>query len=170
MSDNKRKQFRLWLTQEERNILEDKAKLYNYKCLSYYLRDAAIYESVIQVFTEGIDEILKLYNDYIVEVKKFNKTVRSIVRKANLSEADKNVLQNDLYKVYSQMKSLNKTINSKISQTVLEKKGKAKRHSLEQTNIDALEEKIKELKVVYKKYLSLVEELNKYESESEGDS
>ncbi len=161
--ENKRKQFRLWLSPMEREILEEKKELYGYKCLSHYLRDAALYESVIQIIPTGIEPLLNQYTEYLSEIKKYTKEARRILKyDTSMSDEEKEKLQESLYKVYSQTKSLKKTTKSKINYKILQKQGKAKRNFLQTSQMEGLDEKIKQLQLAYQKYLAIEQELNKY--------
>lgn len=117
----KRKKFPLWLSEGERLLLEAKAEEYQYKCLADYIRDAAIYESLIKVNLEGSEDLICCYQKYISEVKKYTKEVRRILRYGTtLSSEEKELLQNSLFAVYSQMKSLKGTTEEKLDYEVIE--------------------------------------------------
>lgn len=122
---NTRKKFPLWLSKGERLLLEAKAEEYGYIYLADYIRNAAIYESLVKIELTGSDELLPLYQEYINEVRKYTKEVRRILRYAtSLSEDEKTTLQDSLYAVYSSMKSLKKETNEKINYKVIEQLGK----------------------------------------------
>lgn len=117
----KRKKFPLWLSEGERLLLEAKAEEYQYKYLADYIRDAAIYESLIKVNLEGSKDLISCYQKYISEVKKYTKEVRRILRYGTtLSSEEKELLQNSLFAVYSQMKSLKGTTEEKLDYEVIE--------------------------------------------------
>lgn len=117
----KRKKFPLWLSEGERLLLEAKAEEYQYKYLADYIRDAAIYESLIKVNLEGSEDLISCYQKYISEVKKYTKEVRRILRYGTtLNAEEKELLQNSLFAVYSQMKSLNGTTEEKLDYEVIE--------------------------------------------------
>ena len=117
----KRKKFPLWLSEGERLLLEAKAEEYQYKYLADYIRDAAIYESLIKVNLEGSEDLISCYQKYISEVKKYTKEVRRILRYGTtLNAEEKELLQNSLFAVYSQMKSLKGTTEEKLDYEVLE--------------------------------------------------
>lgn len=117
----KRKKFPLWLSEGERLLLEAKAEEYQYKYLADYIRDAAIYESLIKVNLEGSENLISCYQKYISEVKKYTKEVRRILRYGTtLSSEEKELLQNSLFAVYSQMKSLKGTTEEKLDYEVIE--------------------------------------------------
>lgn len=117
----KRKKFPLWLSEGERLLLEAKAEEYQYKYLADYIRDAAIYESLIKVNLEGSEDLICCYQKYISELKKYTKEVRRILRYGTtLSSEEKELLQNSLFAVYSQMKSLKGTTEKKLDYEVIE--------------------------------------------------
>ncbi len=117
----KRKKFPLWLSEGERLLLEAKAEEYQYKYLADYIRDAAIYESFIKVNLEGSEDLISCYQKYISEVKKYTKEVRRILRYGTtLNAEEKELLQNSLFAVYSQMKSLKGTTEEKLDYEVIE--------------------------------------------------
>lgn len=117
----KRKKFPLWLSEGERLLLEAKAEEYQYKYLADYIRDAAIYESLIKVNLEGSENLISCYQKYISEVKKYTKEVRRILRYGTtLSSEEKELLQNSLFAVYSQMKILKGTTEEKLDYEVIE--------------------------------------------------
>lgn len=59
----RRKSIKVWVSDEERVLVEAKAKAYNYgyRRIAPYIRDAAIYEKVTNVEVKGEKEILKAY-------------------------------------------------------------------------------------------------------------
>lgn len=117
----KRKKFPLWLSEGERLLLEAKAEEYQYKYLADYIRDAAIYESLIKVNLEGSEDLISCYQKYISEVKKYTKEVRRILRYGTtLNAEEKELLQNSLFAVYSQMKNLKGTTEEKLDYEVIE--------------------------------------------------
>lgn len=132
---SKRKKFPLWLSQGERLLLEAKAEEYGYIHLSDYIRDAAIYESLIKVIPHGIPELITAFQEYNTEVKKYTKEVRRILRNIPTSEGDeiptiteteKKTLQNTLYAVYNGIKALRKETAEKVDYEVIEKYAKEK--------------------------------------------
>ena len=111
----------MWLSEGERLLLEAKAEEYQYKYLADYIRDAAIYESLIKVNLEGSEDLISCYQKYISEVKKYTKEVRRILRYGTtLNAEEKELLQNSLFAVYSQMKSLKGTTEEKLDYEVIE--------------------------------------------------
>ena len=117
---NKRKKYPL-LSEGERLLLEAKAEEYQYKYLADYIRDAAIYESLIKVNLTGSENLISCYQKYISEIKKYTKEVRRILRYGTtLSAEEKELLQNSLFAVYSQLKSLKGSTEEKLDYEVIE--------------------------------------------------
>ena len=117
----KRKKFPLWLSEGERKLLELKATEYGYIYLADYIRDASIYESLVKINLTGTDELIKVYQKYLDEIKKFNKEVRRILRyDTSLSTDEFNKLQNNLFSIYSAVKQLKKETNEKLDYEIIE--------------------------------------------------
>lgn len=123
----KRKKFPLWLSKGERLLLEAKAEEYGYIYLADYIREAAIYESLVKIELKGSEDLIKNYQEYNTEIKKYTKEVRRILRYATtISESEKEQLQNSLYAIYSEIKSLKKATEQKLDYEVIERIAKKK--------------------------------------------
>lgn len=123
----KRKKFPLWLSKGERLLLEAKAEEYGYIYLADYIREAAIYESLVKIELKGSEGLIKNYQEYNTEIKKYTKEVRRILRYATtISESEKEQLQNSLYAIYSEIKSLKKATEQKLDYEVIERMAKRK--------------------------------------------
>ena len=69
----------------------------------------------------GTDELIKVYQKYLDEIKKFNKEVRRILRyDTSLSTDEFNKLQNNLFSIYSAVKQLKKETNEKLDYEIIE--------------------------------------------------
>ncbi len=133
----KRKKYPLWLSEGERKLLELKAREYGYIHLSDYIRNASIYESLVKINLTGTDELIKVYQKYLDEIKKFNKEVRRILRYAtSLSTEEFNKLQNNLFSVYSAVKQLKKETNEKLDYEIIETMSKQRIEEQKLKNID----------------------------------
>lgn len=132
--------YTIRFSEEERKLLEAKADMYNYRYLSDYIRDCAIYESVIQINIKYTEAVNNLFQQYIDETKKFTKEVRRILKwDTTTSAEEKELLQQALYRVYSQTKSLKKSVNDNINVEVVEKESKKKIYNkkLQELNAEA---------------------------------
>ncbi|MFR5682832.1 MAG: hypothetical protein ACLUD1_01890 [Clostridia bacterium] len=133
----KRKKYPLWLSEGERKLLELKARAYGYIHLSDYIRNASIYESLVKINLTGTDELIKVYQKYLDEIKKFNKEVRRILRYAtSLSTEEFNKLQNSLFSIYSAVKQLKKETNEKLDYEIIETMSKQRIEEQKLKNID----------------------------------
>lgn len=114
-SKSRRKSIKIWLSNEERILVEAKAEYYGYKRLAKYVRDAAIYENVTNVDLKNKDELYKAYSDNTEELKKITKEIRHISRYATQlsSEGLKN-LMNVMYGIFSNQKTMIKLIDEKL--------------------------------------------------------
>lgn len=135
LNSSKRKQFRLWLSDEERNLLEVRAEQYGYRHLSEYLRDAGIYNDVIIVDISYTESVNNLFADMILEIRKLTKEVRRVMKyDTSASPEEREMIQQALYRVYSQTKSLKKSVNDNINIKEVIKKSKVKLYKKEIEN------------------------------------
>ena len=147
LKNDRQKMYTIMFTEEERKLLEAKAQAYNYRYLSDYIRDCAIYESVIQINIDYTESVNNLFQQYIDEIKKFTKEVRRILKwDTTTSAKEKEIIQQALYRVYSQTKSLKKSVNDNINVEVIEKESKKKLYN----------KKLQELNKTAKKVLNEV--------------
>lgn len=128
--ENKKKRmpkvkYTVRFTEEEMKLLQAKAEHYNYRYLSDYIRDSGIYENVVQVDVKYTDELNLLFQEYIDEVKKLTKEMRRVLKwDTTMTEEEKETFQQSLYRVYSQLKSLKKSVNDNIDISMIEKGAK----------------------------------------------
>lgn len=114
-SKQRRKSIKVWLSDEERILVETKAEYYGYKKLSKYIRDAVIYEKVTYVNLKNKEEIYKAYSENTQELKKIAKEVRHISRYATqLSEDGLKSLLKSMYAILNNQKSMIKLIDKKL--------------------------------------------------------
>ena len=119
--------YNIRFTKEERRLLDIKSQQYGYKYVSDYIRDCCLYESVIEINMQYTSDTNKLIQDYSVEISKFTKEVRRILKYAtSLSPDEIETLQQSLYRVYSQTKSLKKVVNENINVDAIIKQSKEK--------------------------------------------
>ena len=118
LNKDKKKQYNIWLTDEERKLLNAKVQQYNYQYLSDYIRDAALYEGLIEVNVSYTDEVNALFQEAINEIRKYTKEVRRILKwSSNISKAELEQLQHSLNIIYGVTKSLKKSVNDNINVT-----------------------------------------------------
>ena len=114
-SNKRRKRFKVWISDEERALLNAKAKYYGYKELSSYIRDAAIYEKVTFVNLEHRNEIYNAYSENTEQIKKIGKEIRHIKKYATqILGVDAKHLLSLLFSIYRKQKEIMKLIEKKL--------------------------------------------------------
>ncbi len=89
----RRKSIKVWVSDEERALVEAKAYNYGYRRLAPYIRDAAIYERVTNYKIKGEDEIINAYCESNKEVQSMLKDVKHICKFATqISESKRQEL------------------------------------------------------------------------------
>ena len=78
----RRKSIKVWLSDEERILVEAKAEYYGYKRLAKYIRDAAIYEKVTYVDLKNKEQLYTAYAENTQQLKKITKEIRHISKYA----------------------------------------------------------------------------------------
>ncbi|MCI8310115.1 plasmid mobilization protein [uncultured Clostridium sp.] len=114
-SKERRKSIKVWLSDEERTLVEAKAEYYGYKRLAKYIRDAAIYEKVTYFDLKNKEELYSAYAENTKQVKKVAKEIRHISKYATqLSEVELQTLQNTMYGILKNQKAMIKLIDEKL--------------------------------------------------------
>lgn len=114
-SKQRRKSIKVWLSDEERTLVESKAEYYGYKRLAKYIRDAAIYEKVTYFDLKNKEELYSAYAENTKQVKNIAKEIRHISKYATqLSEFELQTLQNTMYGMLRNQKSMIKLIDEKL--------------------------------------------------------
>ena len=114
-SKQRRKSLKVWLSDEERILVESKAEFYGYKQLSKYIRDAAIYENVTYVDIKNKEKLYTAYSQNTEQLKKITKEVRNITKYATqLSEKEIKNLLDIMYAILRTQKSMIKLIEEKL--------------------------------------------------------
>ena len=111
----RRKSIKVWVSDEERSLIEAKAHNYCYRRLAPYIRDAAIYERVTKVNVKAQDEILNAYAENTREVKSIVKEIRHICKFATqISERDRQELLDLMKSIYKKQKAMLALIDKKL--------------------------------------------------------
>ncbi len=111
----RRKSIKVWVSDEERCLIEAKAKNYCYRRLAPYIRDAAIYERVTNVEVKGEKEILDAYAENTREVKSIVKDIRHICKFATqISEEDREELLRLMKTIYKKQNKMLDLIDKKL--------------------------------------------------------
>ncbi len=114
-SKQRRESIKVWLSKEERSLVEAKAEFYGYKRLAPYVRDAVIYENVTYVDLKSKEELYKAYSDNTEQLKKIAKEIRHISRYATqLSSEELKNLTNTMYGILKNQKAMIKLIDEKL--------------------------------------------------------
>ena len=113
--NERRKRLKVWISEEERALLDAKAEYYGYKHLSEYIRDSAIYENVTMVDLKNKNEILKAYSDNTQELKKIAKEFRHLNKYATqLSSQDLDNISLMIVTILKRQKDFLKLIDNKL--------------------------------------------------------
>ena len=114
-SKQRRKSIKVWLSDEERILVEAKAEFYGYTRLAKYIRDAVIYEKVTYMDIKNKEELYTAYSENTKQLKKITKEIRHITRYATqLSEENTKNLLDLMYAVLRNQKNMMKLINEKL--------------------------------------------------------
>ena len=114
-SKQRRKSIKVWLSDEERILVESKAEFYGYKRLAKYIRDAAIYEKVTHVDLKNKEELYVAYAENTKELKKITKEIRHISKDATrLTDETKKDILDVMYAVLGNQKAMIKLIDEKL--------------------------------------------------------
>lgn len=114
-SKQRRKSIKVWLSDEERILVETKARYYGYKRLAKYVRDAVIYEKVTYVDVKNKDQLYFAYAENTKQLKKITKEIRHISKYAT-QVSDENIkeLLDIMYAILRNQKSMIKLIDEKL--------------------------------------------------------
>ena len=113
-SKQRRKSIKVWLSDEERILVESKAEFYGYKRLAKYIRDAAIYEKVTYVNLKNKEELYVAYSENTKELKKITKEIRHISKYATqLNDEQRKDLLDLMFAVLRNQKAMIKLIDEK---------------------------------------------------------
>ena len=114
-SKQRRKSIKVWLSDEERILVESKAEYYGYKRLAKYIRDAAIYEKVTHVDLKNKEELYIAYAENTKELKKITKEIRHISKYATqLNDEQRKDLLDLMFAILRNQKAMIKLIDEKL--------------------------------------------------------
>ena len=131
-SKQRRKSIKVWLSEEERILVEAKAEYYGYKRLAKYIRDAAIYEKVTYVDLKNKEQLYTAYAENTQQLKKITKEIRHISKYATqLSYESTKDLLDVMYAVLRNQKSMIKLIDEKLDLDVWKEINHSKIEELE---------------------------------------
>lgn len=111
----RRNSIKVWVSDEERTLLEAKSNYYGYSRLAKYIRDAIIYEKVTHIDLKNKEEIYAAYSENTKELKKIAKEIRHISRYATqISSYDLKELSNQMFNILKNQKKMLKLIEEKL--------------------------------------------------------
>lgn len=114
-SKQRTKSIKVWLSDEERILVESKAEFYGYKRLAKYIRDAAIYEKVTYVDLKNKEELYVAYSENTKELKKITKEIRHISKYATqLNDEQRKDLLDLMFAILRNQKAMIKLIDEKL--------------------------------------------------------
>ena len=114
-SKQRRKSIKVWLSDEERILVEAKAEFYGYKRLAKYVRDAVIYEKVTHVDLKNKEELYSAFSENTKELKKITKEIRHISKYATqLTDETKKSILNFMYAILRNQKEIIQLIDEKL--------------------------------------------------------
>lgn len=112
----RRNSIKVWVSDEERTLLEAKSNYYGYTRLAKYIRDAIIYEKVTHIDLRGKDEIYAAYSENTQELKKIAKEIRHISRYATqIQSYNLKYLFNQMYNILNNQKEMLNLIDEKLN-------------------------------------------------------
>ena len=115
-SKSRRKSIKVWVSDEERCLLETKAEIYGYKTLASYIRDAVIYEKVTYSDLKNKNEIYEAYSNNTKELKKVAKEFRHLNKYATqLNNEDLKNISNMIYGIFKNQKKMLQLIDDKLN-------------------------------------------------------
>ena len=113
--DQRRKSIKVWVSDEERALVEAKAYNYGYRRIAPYIRDAAIYERVTNYKIKEEDEIINAYCETSKEIKSIVKDIRNICKFATqISEGDRRELLDLAKAIYKMQIKIRDLITKKL--------------------------------------------------------
>lgn len=105
----------VWVSDEEKTLLETKAKYYSYKSSAAYIRDACIYEKVTKVDVKNVDRVCDAYADYTKEIKKITREIRNLIKYATLlDDVTIQTMRSLMLNVINNQKKMLKLIDEKL--------------------------------------------------------
>lgn len=114
-SKTRRKSIKVWVSDEERCLLETKSEFYGYKTLAGYIRDAIIYEKVTYIDLKNRNEIYEAYSNNTKELKKIAKEFRHFSKYATqLSKENLKYISITMFTMLKNQKKMLQLIENKL--------------------------------------------------------
>lgn len=122
MKDNIKKRtnrIMVWVSDEEKNLLENKAKYYGYKTFASYIRDSAVFEKITHVDLLGKKEIYDAYAENTKEIKKFVKEIKHLNKFATqINHIDIRRITTLMFNIINKQKDMMNLISEKLDYSV----------------------------------------------------
>lgn len=114
-SKNRTNRIMVWVSDEEKTLIETKAEYYSYKSFAAYIRDACIYEKVTKVDVKNADMICDAYSNYAKEIKKITKEIRNLIKfDTRLDDLSIQTIRGLMLNVVNNQKQMKKLIEEKL--------------------------------------------------------
>lgn len=119
-------------TEDEKKALEEKAKKYNYKTTSSYVRDACLNENIIVEELSGINELAVLIGQYIKTTKQFEDNILPLCRSKGITPETDTLIKDTVAELKNFNIDIRKTVDEKLNVAFKLKKGIRKTNSVQQ--------------------------------------
>lgn len=114
-SEKRKNRIMVWVSDEEKTLIETKAKYYNYRKIAPYIRDAAIYEKVTKVDLKNSDKVCDAYSEYSKEIKKITKELRNLIKyNTSLDDMSRQLIKSLMLNVTNNQNAMYKLVNDKL--------------------------------------------------------
>lgn len=119
---SRREKINIMLNEEERKIIKEKAKKYGYgDKIAEYVRDACIYEKIYVEEIKGKQEIFKIVNEFIVEIRRIQKYQLSLDKNLSISKPQFDFIRTQNQKITDLIQKLIKTTASVLTTSSAQK-------------------------------------------------
>lgn len=109
----------VWVSDDEKNLLETKAKYYGYKTFAAYIRDSAIFEKVTHIDLIGKKQIYDAYAENTKEIKKIVKEIKHLNKFATqINNIELGRITSLMFNIINNQKQIMKLIGEKLDYKV----------------------------------------------------
>ena len=109
------------VSDEEKKLLETKAKYYGYKTFAAYIRDSAVFEKITHVDLKGKKDIYDAYAENTKELKKFVKEIKHLNKFATqINHIDIRRITTLMFNIINKQKDMINLISEKLDYKVWE--------------------------------------------------
>lgn len=110
------------VTEEEKALIKEKAEFYEYRNISNYIRDAAIYEKVTYVDLKNRQLIYNAYSENTKEIKEITKGIKHLCKfLTQINEDDIRDLKAKMFRIIRLQQEMYKLIGKKLDLEVWQK-------------------------------------------------